>query len=80
MPLPGSWLIEWGGAQRWLKTDVDARMVRDTAEQAGGHAMLFRGEEGVDTFHPLPAGLLALHRNLKLAFDPYGIFNPGRLF
>ena len=80
LSLNGSWLMEWGGAQRWLMTDVDVTAVREAAEQAGGHVTLFRGEGRVDTFHPLPAGLLALHRNLKLAFDPYGIFNPGRIY
>lgn len=82
-PLPppdGAWLIEWGGAERWLKTDADVAGVRDAAAQAGGHATLFRSGERNDTFHPLPAGLLALHRNLKRAFDPHGILNPGRLY
>jgi glycolate oxidase FAD binding subunit len=31
-------------------------------------------------FKPLPEGLLALHRRLKAAFDPAGIFNPGRMY
>ncbi|WP_420870451.1 FAD-linked oxidase C-terminal domain-containing protein [Marichromatium gracile] len=29
-------------------------------------------------FTPLSPSLLALHRNLKQAFDPHGILNPGR--
>ena len=31
-------------------------------------------------FHPLTAPMLALQRNLKNAFDPAGVFNPGRLY
>ncbi|MCH2379695.1 MAG: hypothetical protein MK236_09785 [Pedosphaera sp.] len=31
-------------------------------------------------FHPLAPGLATLHRNLKNAFDPAGILNPGRLY
>jgi glycolate oxidase FAD binding subunit len=80
LPPEGAWLIEWGGAQRWLKTSVDAGAVRDAAARAGGHATLFRNGARNDIFHPLPAGLLALHRNLKRAFDPHGIFNPGRVY
>jgi glycolate oxidase FAD binding subunit len=31
-------------------------------------------------FQPLPPALLAIHRRLKHAFDPKGIFNPGRMY
>jgi glycolate oxidase FAD binding subunit len=31
-------------------------------------------------FQPLPAGLMTLHQRLKQAFDPAGIFNPGRMY
>ncbi|MDQ9171644.1 glycolate oxidase subunit GlcE [Oxalobacteraceae bacterium R-40] len=79
--LPGEQLIEWGGAQRWLKTDADAATIRRIAQEAGGHATLFRGgakEAGV--FHPLAPALAAIHRRLKTEFDPAGIFNPGRMY
>ena len=75
--LPGKWLIDWGGAQRWLKNDAAATDVRQHAEQAGGYATLFRhGTRNGATFHPLPAQLATLHQNLKRAFDPDGIINP----
>ena len=32
------------------------------------------------TQQPLPPALAVLHRNLKRAFDPQGLFNPGRLY
>lgn len=81
LTLPGKWLFEWGGAQRWLRTDLDEAAVRHAAQEAGGHASLFRGgdREG-ECFHPLPAALQALHRRLREAFDPKGIFNPGRMY
>lgn len=57
--LPGSTLIEWGGAQRWLRADAGAMSgssegdgdtqsalaaaIRAAAAAAGGHATLFRG-------------------------------------
>jgi glycolate oxidase FAD binding subunit len=78
--LAGEQLIEWGGALRWLRTPADVAAVRSAAAQAGGHATLFRGgDRGAGAFAPLAPALLKLHRSLKAAFDPAGIFNPGRL-
>jgi glycolate oxidase FAD binding subunit len=77
--LPGAQLIEWGGALRWLRGG-EAAAVRGAAARAGGHATLFRGgERAAGVFAPLAPALLRLHRELKAAFDPAGIFNPGRL-
>jgi glycolate oxidase FAD binding subunit len=81
LDLPGAQLIEWGGALRWLRTTADAKTIRDAAARAGGHATLFRGGDRTQgVFHPLPPVLMKLHRNLKHALDPAGIFNPGRLY
>ena len=81
LELPGAQLIEWGGALRWLKSGADAKTIRDAAARAGGHATLFRGgDSSQGVFHPLPPALMTLHRNLKQAFDPSGILNPGRLY
>ena len=79
--LSGNWLIDWGGAQRWLKTDEPADRIRNLAQQAGGHATLFRrqGNEE-DVFHPLPEKLQQIHIRLKQAFDPDRIFNRGRMY
>jgi len=78
--LPGEQMIEWGGALRWLRTRADAAAVRAAAERAGGHATLFRAaDKTAGAFAPLSPVLLRLHRELKAAFDPAGIFNPGRL-
>ncbi len=78
--LPGTHLIEWGGALRWLRSDADPQAIRKAAARAGGHATLFRGGDRSIVFQPLPPALMKLHRNLKKAFDPAGIFNPGRLY
>ncbi len=81
LSLPGEQLIEWGGAQRWLKTDAAATAMRAGAQQAGGHATLFRGgDRSAGVFHPLAPAVARIHRNLKNAFDPAGIFNPGRMY
>ena len=79
--LPGAHLIEWGGALRWLRSDADARTIRDAATRAGGHATLFRGGDRKGAvFQPLTPALMKIHRNLKKALDPAGVLNPGRLY
>lgn len=81
LAMPGKQLIEWGGAQRWWKTGADAAAIRATAEKAGGHATLFRGgDKQAGVFHPLAPAVAKIHRHLKNAFDPSGIFNPGRMY
>lgn len=76
LDLPGTWLLDWGGAQRWLKSDAPGADIRATAESVGGYAMLFRaaGITGRDDSE-LPAALQLLQRNLKHALDPAGILN-----
>jgi glycolate oxidase FAD binding subunit len=78
LSLPAQPLIDWGGALRWYAVPADVE-VRAEAQAAGGTALLWRGESPGARFHPLAAGVLALHRRLKAQFDPQGIFNPGRL-
>ena len=78
---PGSCVMEWNGALRWYATHVKASTIHTIAKQAGGHACQFRNQ--IDTqqvFHPLPSGLLEIHRKLKRAFDPQGILNPGKIY
>lgn len=80
----GETLLEWGGAQRWLRGEHDAAALRAAAAQAGGHAVLFRGDAAlkarVGAFQPLSPVLATIHRKLKLAFDPHGVFNVGRMY
>lgn len=78
--LPGEQLLDWGGAQRWLKSDIDAASLRAAVSDAGGHAVCYRGAPPSGPFHPLSPGLLRYHRQLKAALDPQGIFNPGRMY
>lgn len=81
LALPGEQMIEWGGALRWLKTTVDAATIRATVAAAGGHATLYKGgDKSVGVFQPLAPAVANIHRNLKLAFDPAGIFNPRRMY
>jgi glycolate oxidase FAD binding subunit len=73
-------LIDWGGAQRWLKSDEPAESIRSRASQSGGHAECFSGDSTVATFHPLEGNVLTVNRRLKTALDPAGILNPGRMY
>jgi glycolate oxidase FAD binding subunit len=79
--LPGRQLLEWGGALRWLKSSAPADVIRSEAASVGGHATLFRAvQKSAEAFAPLDTVKLRLHRELKAAFDPAGILNPGRLY
>jgi len=81
LTLPGDSLLEWGGAQRWLCSMAPAATVREATAAAGGHATLFRGNDrSAGVFAPLKSPLDRIHRELKRAFDPDGVFNPGRLY
>jgi glycolate oxidase FAD binding subunit len=80
------WLMDWGGGRLWIvrrqESVEDAALVRRAAASVGGHATLMRGPDGlrqaVDVF-PMEAPASLLQRT-KVAFDPHGILNPGRMY
>lgn len=83
--IPETDLIEWGGSLRWVRSARPADELRAMAQAAGGHATLFRARAAVSppvegVFTPLNPVAARLHQNLKRAFDPAGVFNPGRLY
>ncbi|MBV7570806.1 glycolate oxidase subunit GlcE [Pseudomonas sp. PDM27] len=80
LSLPGRQLIDWGGAQRWLKSDAEAAFIRQVVDEVGGHVTCFSHGLTDTPFQPLPPALMCYHRNLKQQLDPRGIFNPGRLY
>ena len=81
LAIAGDWLIDWAGAQRWLYSSEPAETIRYVAGSVGGHATLFRNtDRSENVFQALPAPLFKLQQRLKLAFDPAGILNPGRLY
>jgi glycolate oxidase FAD binding subunit len=85
--LPDRQYIEWHGAQRWLWAPAKhAQALRDLAQRAGGHAVLFRTsplhgdtDKAVGVFSPLDAVQQRIQDELKKQFDPAGILNPGRI-
>jgi glycolate oxidase FAD binding subunit len=78
LKLSGQQLLEWGGAQRWLCTSAPAASLREAAAAAGGHAVLFRARDKTPGVFAAPKPPLdRIQRDLKLAFDPDAVFNPG---
>ncbi len=81
LTIPGETLLDWGGAQRWIKTDMDADSIWQQALSVNGHATRFRhGDPHTEYFQPLSGKLRQLHLQLKLAFDPHCILNPTRMY
>lgn len=76
--LPGKWLLDWGGAQRWLLTDSAAENIQHMAESVGGYATLFRTSQASSTRNAeWPEPVRILQKNIKQSMDPAAIFNPG---
>ncbi|CAM3403110.1 glycolate oxidase subunit GlcE [Pseudomonas floridensis] len=80
LDLPGQSLIDWAGAQRWLKSDASGEAIRAIATSVGGHATCLTPGHHDSPFQPLVTPLLRYHHQLKTRLDPQGIFNPGRLY
>jgi glycolate oxidase FAD binding subunit len=81
------WFYDWSGGLIWLAAnasgDAGASAIRAAAAAQGGHATLIRApaevRAAVDVFEPLPEPLMRITRDIKAAFDPAGVLNPGRM-
>lgn len=77
-------LVGWHGGLRWVQAPRSAGAALKAAARAvGGDALLFRAEaarpiSGEPLFDPQNAAVQRIQKQLKMAFDPAGIFNPGR--
>lgn len=78
--LSGDALLDWGGSQRWLKSDASGMDIQALAAQHGGHATCYTAGITDTPFQPLAPLLEHYHRRLKAQLDPQGIFNPGRSY
>ncbi len=80
--------VDWGGGLIWARVsgmmDAGSYVIRRAMVTTGGHALLVRARHDQrivePVFHPEAAGVERLTRNIKEAFDPGGILNPGRMF
>jgi len=73
------WWADGAGGVLWIVTDVTADL-HPAAARAGGSAVRLTGGGAVPPFAPEPAARAALTRAVKAAFDPLGLFNPGRMW
>lgn len=71
--LPGRWFLDWGGAQRWLKSEAPFAQIRAAAQGVGGYASLFRGPAIRAT--PSASAVARLQQNLRQAFNPGDVLN-----
>ena len=78
--------FDWAGGQIWAVSDAlaDCRVWHDALRKAGGHGSLVAHDAELPASllanTPLSNGQLRLTLNLKQAFDPKGILNPGRMY
>ena len=85
LALPWPQLVEWHGGLRWLWAPLEAGpQLQEAARAAHGNATVFvaAGAGGTPArcqFDIQSPAQEAIQRRLKAAFDPHGLFNPGRL-
>lgn len=85
LDLPWAQLVEWQGGLRWLWAPQQAgTQLQEAARAAGGSAAVFVAARADSTragcqFDAKNAARDAITQRLKAAFDPLGLFNPGRL-
>ncbi len=80
--------FDWAGGLVWMLMDDDlgvhASLVRRVCAAHDAQSMLFRAAPELraraGVFDPQPEALARLTRDVKLAFDPERIFEPGRMY
>jgi glycolate oxidase FAD binding subunit len=80
------WVADWAGGRLWERGTPghDGSWHRKIATEFGGTATLVRASaetrKRTAPFQPEPPERASLTRAVKAAFDPLGIFNPGRMY
>lgn len=75
------YFLDWAGGLIWIAAEpgMDVR-----GAVTSGHAILLRADKKTRqrdlVFHPQTPELSALSARVKYAFDPQGLFNPGRMY
>jgi glycolate oxidase FAD binding subunit len=78
-----SWVGDCAGGILWLTTR-EHQLVRDVVKEIGGYATLMKADEAtrarIGVFEEETPARSQLTRSVKAAFDPLGLFNPGRMW
>ena len=81
LSINGDSCIEWNGGLRWIKSTEDAQQIIDHCQNIKAQASLFKAQsKPKDCLADISPSLKKLHLNLKTAFDPNRILNPGRMY
>jgi len=80
--------LDWGGGLIWAAVpaagDAGQAAVRGALGDTGGHATLIKADAEIraalPVFQPQPEGVARLTKNIKDAFDPRRVLNPGRMY
>lgn len=86
--MPSNAFYDWSGGLIWLEVpaaaDAGASDVRRAVAVRGGHATLIRAQPevraAVEVFDPMKPEVERLTRGIKMAFDPLGLLNRGRMY
>ncbi len=70
---PGNWLIDWGGAMRWLATEVPARNWLPEVMKVGGRVLAWPPARA-DWLRTGDAAIDRLQARIRAAFDPNRVF------
>ncbi len=72
--IPGDLLLDWGGAQGWLKSAEPSVTIRRLAESLGGYAVCFTPDANEPSLKDAPPANSPLLQELKQSLDPYLLF------
>jgi glycolate oxidase FAD binding subunit len=79
-----AWFGDRAGGALWIGVANSDSGMHDIAARHGGSAILVRASEDmrshIPVFPPETPARAALTRAVKAAFDPLGLFNPGRMY
>lgn len=86
--MPTEVFYDWSGGLIWVEVvasaDAGASDIRRAVAVHGGHATLIRADPAVrasvEVFQPQSPAVERLIAGIKSAFDPHGLFNPGRMY